>query len=84
MMRYSHPPKSMYHADKQIFLLGIREKLHIPFSTMMADHCETSDLLAVSRWMFNIDEAPIHLKPTLQVLMYTAFLSFLEPPQRVV
>jgi hypothetical protein len=56
-----HIRKGMEHADKEVFLLGIRKELHVPLSAVVADHGEAGDPVNRSLVSFYMDESPVHL-----------------------
>ena len=51
----------MDHTNEQVLLLGVRKELHIPLSTVMADHCKARCLIRLPDIRFHIHKAPIHL-----------------------
>ena len=52
----------MNHPNEEVFLLGIREELHIPFSAMVTDHGKAGGTPSVAITGFHVYEAPIHLE----------------------
>jgi hypothetical protein len=52
----------MEHADKEVFLLGIREEFHIPLPAVMADHGKACDPVDSPLVSLNLNKSPIHLE----------------------
>lgn len=60
-LRDPHVKECMDHANKQILLLRVREKLNVTLSTVMTYHCETSGLEHSPVNALRVHEAPVHL-----------------------
>ena len=58
---HPHILKGMDHPNKQVFLLGVWEKLNIALAAVVADHSEACRTVCVSVVVQYICEAPVHL-----------------------
>ena len=58
---YAKTLKRVDHANKEILLHGIREKLYVAPATVMAYHRKTGSTIDCAIATFHIDETPVHL-----------------------
>ena len=62
ILRDPHVLEGVNHANEQVFLLGVGEELHIPLTTMVADHGEAGGGVFFSQVGLNLGKAPVHLE----------------------
>lgn len=57
----AHVPEPVEHTNKQVFLLGVGEKLHILLTAVVADHSKAGNEVFFSGIRTDLGKAPVHL-----------------------
>lgn len=60
-LRYAKTLKRVDHADKEVLLFCVREKLYISCATVMAYHHKARSTIGFAITPLDVNETPVHL-----------------------